>query len=208
MDKYNTRALRDVDLIARLIGSQDNPTSQALARALLMRCGHNLRLLARMTADEIHALVGIGRGKSEVIATAFELARRINSSEHPTRQIVTSRDGYLIMRPRFADLAHEEFWCLYLNRKSIVVHEELISVGTIAGTLVCPQKILRPAIERHCTAVMLFHNHPSGDPRPSQSDLDLTRKLVRASEVFDIQLLDHIIMTETMFYSFADEGNL
>ena len=150
---------------------------------------------------------GIGEAKAITIIAAMELGRRrqlSNIKERP--QIRSSRDAFDLIAPILMDLQHEEFWILMLNRSNRVVSRECISTGGVSGTVVDAKIVFRKALEVLASSIILCHNHPSGNLKPSQADIDLTKKLKRAGENLDISVLDHLIVSERGFYSFADEG--
>lgn len=152
---------------------------------------------------------GIGEAKALAIAAAMELGRRRQLSvirEKP--QIRGSQDAFNAIGSLLSDLLHEEFWILLLNRANRVIGKEQISSGGMTGTVVDAKIIFRKAIEGRACAIILCHNHPSGNLSPSQADIDLTRKLVKAGEMVELPVLDHLIIGGTSYWSFADEGML
>ena len=152
---------------------------------------------------------GIGEAKAINIASAFELGRRRNENEIVNKaKISSSADAFKLLNKKLSDLPHEEFWILLLNRANSVVKMECISKGGISGTVVDARLILKPAIETLASGIILCHNHPSGQLKPSEQDLSLTKKIKESSRVMDINLLDHIIIGDQKYLSFADEGIL
>lgn len=152
---------------------------------------------------------GIGEAKAISILTALEIGRRRNAQLHLERPKITcSQDAYQLLQLQMADLPIEEFWVMYLNQGNAVLKLEQISRGGISQTLVDVRIVFKKGIEQMATAMILAHNHPSGSLKPSESDLSLTRKLQEAAKVLDINILDHLIVTQTSYFSFADEGLL
>ncbi len=203
-------ALSDAELLAILIGSgntEDNAVT--LSQKILAGVENNLQLLGRMEINELKKFKGIGTAKALTIVAALELGRRRRLEEAMSSQKINgSRDVFEIMQPLLGDLPHEEFWIVYLNNANKVLAREKISTGGITGTLVDTRIIFKKGLEVMATAVILCHNHPSGTLKPSESDLQLTRKIKEAGTILDIRILDHLIITDSCFYSFADEGKL
>src|SRR5690606_9295877 len=150
---------------------------------------------------------GIGPAKAVCIAAAMELARRrITATDIVSDKITSSQDVYRLMRPLIADLAHEEFWVIYLNNANRVIKKLQLSKGGLTGTLVDIRLTYKSAIELAATGIILCHNHPSGTLYPSEADKQLTQKMRAAGDQLDIKVLDHLIVTAAHYYSFADEG--
>ncbi len=203
-------ALSDAELLAILIGSGTrNETAVDVARRVLTGFGNCLQELGKASPHELQKHRGIGSARAVAIAAALELGRRRQTVEPKDRpQIVSSRDAYNVLAPLLVDLPHEEFWMLLLNRANRVIGRERISSGGVSGTVVDARMIFKKAIETLASSIILCHNHPSGNTRPSQSDLDITRKLRAAGEQLEIAVLDHLIVGEGGYYSFADEGKM
>jgi DNA repair protein RadC len=203
-------ALSDAELIAILIGSGTKAeTAVQLARRILSENHNNINELARLSIPELKKFKGVGMAKAISIAAAFELGRRRNDSGSVERpKITSSLIAYQILQKRLSDLPHEEFWILVLNRANQVVKEEYLSKGGIAGTVVDVRLICRSAIENNSSGIVIAHNHPSGQIIPSEQDKSITKKLREALKLFDIALLDHIIVGDRKYYSFSDEGLL
>lgn len=201
-------SLSDAELIAILIGSGSrNETAVGLAQRILTHAENNLHDLGKCSLSELMKFKGIGEAKAITIAAAMELGRRRQLSDIKERpQIRSSRDGYNVIAPILIDLPHEEFWILLLNRANRVMARERISIGGVAGTVVDAKMIFKKAIEQLASSIVLCHNHPSGNLNPSQADIKITRKLKTAGESLDIAVLDHLIVSEKGYYSFADEG--
>lgn len=203
-------ALTDAELIAILIGSGTVDQSAVDVAKLILGSAHNnLNELARQGINDLKKIKGIGEAKAITIVAALELGRRRKESEVPRRRRITSsQDAYEEMKPYLLDKPHEEFWILLLNRANEVLRPVQISTGGVAGTVADPKLIFKHALEHLASSMILFHNHPSGNLTPSQADKDLTRKLKEAGRVLDLPVLDHLIFTDSSYYSFADEGIL
>jgi DNA repair protein RadC len=203
-------ALSDAELIGILLGSGTVSMSAVdLAKLILNDVDNNLNSLAKLSVKDLQKFKGIGEAKAITIVSALELGRRRRESEAPKKQRITSsRDAYDIIKPHLMDLAHEEFWILLLNRANIVMKKVQISAGGVAGTVADPKIIFKTALENLCSAIILVHNHPSGNLQPSQADRELTRKMKEAGHLLEIPVLDHLIVTDQSYYSFADEGIL
>ncbi len=204
------KALTDAELLAILLGSGSrDENALTLSQRILNSVEYDLNTLGRWSVRELMRFKGIGASKATLIAAALELGGRKQQSQSGEKpQVRSSRDAYLCIAPAIADLPHEEFWLLLLNRANLVTAKERISSGGIAGTIVDPKVVFRRVLEHSASSVILAHNHPSGTLRPSDADISLTKKLVAAAESLDVQILDHLIVTEKSYYSFADEGLL
>jgi len=202
------RTLSDAELIAILIGSGSRTeTAVELSRRILASLDNDLEKLGKLSVSELSKFKGIGEAKAISIISALELGRRRReSSTSRPDQISSSRDVYELLRRQFSDLNHEEFWIVLLNRSNKVLSRHLISKGGQAGTIADPKIIFQTALENHSASIILSHNHPSGNLKPSQADLQLTRKLKDAGDLLDISVLDHLIFTDSGYLSFADEG--
>lgn len=203
-------ALSDAELIAILIGSGSLEKSAVeLSRHVLKGVNNNLGELAKLSVNDLKKYKGIGEAKALSIISALELGRRRKEADPLKKdKIVSSRDIYDLMRPHLLDLPHEEFWVVLLNRANIVLKKMAISTGGISGTVADPRLIFKVALENMASAVILVHNHPSGNPKPSDADLVITRKMKEAGKLLEIPVLDHLIFTDSEYYSFADEGRL
>ncbi|WP_395627333.1 RadC family protein, partial [Daejeonella sp.] len=180
-----------------------------LSKRILHACQNDLNQLARLSIAELSKFKGIGEAKAISIIAALEIGRRRKETLSPEKvQVSTSIDVYESIASRFRDLNHEEFWIIVLNRANKITSSHLISKGGQAGTIADPKIIFNIALENHAASIILAHNHPSGNLKPSQADLDLTRKLRSAGMFLDIPVLDHLIITNLGFFSFADEGIL
>jgi DNA repair protein RadC len=180
-----------------------------LMRRVLAACNNDLSALARWQVHDFSQFKGMGPAKSVTLMAALELGRRRAAAQPRERRVVRcSQDIYSIFRPKLMDLPYEEFWVLLLNQSSRVIEPVRISSGGIAGTLVDVRIVLREALMRHATRIALIHNHPSGNNTPSGEDRQLTARISKACDTMSIQVIDHVIICESCYYSFADEGTL
>lgn len=200
--------LSDAELIAILIRSGNREKSAVqLSRDILRDAGDNLHELARWDIDNLLKYKGIGEAKAISIVAALELGRRkLNTEPVKNPQITCSTDAYKLIYPLLADLNHEEFWVLYLNKNNKVISKKKISSGGVSATVVDNRIILKSAINQLATGLILVHNHPSGNLKPSDADKRVTEGLNNACAMFDISLLDHLIISQEGYYSFNDEG--
>lgn len=201
-------SLSDAELLAILLGSGSREeTAVGLAKRLLGDMDNNLIELGKVSLAELMTYKGIGEAKAIAIAAAMELGRRRQLSQVRERpQVRSSRDAFQGIAPLLVDLPHEEFWILLLNRANRIIGRERISLGGITGTVVDAKVLFRKAIEGMACSIILCHNHPSGNLQPSQADVELTRKLHQAGKALDVIVLDHLVVADTGYYSFADEG--
>ena len=203
-------ALSDAELIGILIGSGTVSLSAVdLAKVILKDVSNDLNELARLTVDDLKKFKGIGEAKAISIVSALELGRRRKESEPNKREkIGSSEDAYKIIKPHMMDLSHEEFWVILLNRANMVIKKAPISSGGVSGTIADPKLIFKIALENLASGIILIHNHPSGNIKPSEADIQLTKKLREGGRFLDVPILDHLIFTNDQYYSFADEGKL
>jgi len=203
-------ALSDTELIAILLGSGSIDESAVdLSRKILNYVDNNLNALAKLSPEQLMRFKGIGEAKSVSIITALELGRRRRLEEALVQnKITSSKNVFEIMQPILGDLQHEEFWILYLNNSNKVLHKIQMSKGGITGTLVDNRLVFKKAMEVGATAIILAHNHPSGTLKPSNSDKILTQKMKEAGATLDIKVLDHLIITEKNYFSFADSDEM
>jgi DNA repair protein RadC len=204
------QALSDAELIAILIGSGSRDLSAVdLSKQILAASGHQLAQLSRMQVDDLKKFKGIGEAKAISIVAALELGRRRRDEAGAEQACVrSSKDIYEVLHSALADIDHEEFWIILLNRANVVKDKICISRGGISGTVVDQRLIFKPALERLASSVVLCHNHPSGNMKPSEQDKALTKKVVQSGVILDIAVIDHIIFTDKGYFSFADEGLL
>lgn len=202
------QSLSDAELIAILLGSGSRElTAVELARHVLNNVENNLGQLGKRTVHELMQFKGIGEAKAITLIAAMELGRRRKLDDLTNKKkIAGSQDVFEIFQPILCDLPHEEFWVLFLNRSNKVIDKIKISQGGISSTIIDVRIILKHAIERLASSIVLCHNHPSGNLQPSEHDRSITTKLKEASTYLDISVLDHIIVTDTRFFSFSDEG--
>ncbi|CAN5214791.1 DNA repair protein RadC [soil metagenome] len=204
------RVLSDAELIAILIGSGNaTETAVDLSKRILAGAGNNLNQLGKMSVAELCKYKGIGEAKAISIVAGLELGARRQVSEAVKNDLISSsRDGYEILRPISADLPKEEFWVLFLNRANKVIMKDQISSGGVNGTVVDLKVIFKKALELLSSGIILAHNHPSGQLRPSREDDVMTKRLVEAGRLLEIPVLDHLIITDNGYFSYADEGKL
>lgn len=202
------RHLTDAELIAILINSGNTSESAVdLSKRILAECGNDLETLGRMSIKDLCHFKGIGEAKAISIIAALELGRRRKDTQSKTRtKITSSAQAYQIMLSQLEDLATEEFWIILLNRGNYLMGKYLISKGGQAGTVVDPKIIFKTALDKNAAYIILVHNHPSGNPKPSAQDITLTKNLVQAGKMLDLYVCDHIIVTNKSYYSFNDEG--
>jgi DNA repair protein RadC len=204
-----TQALSDAELLAILIGTGSGKHSAVdLAKGLLMTNDHSIDNLARCSVKDLMKTKGIGEAKAISIVAALELGRRRKHSGTEAVKIGGSSDAFNELRPHLQDKHHEEFWILLLNRANRVIRKYQVSQGGVAGTVADPKIIYKTALAELASGIILAHNHPSGNLIASQADLDLTRKLKEAGRLLEIQVLDHLIIANDRYLSFADEGLL
>ncbi len=203
-------ALSDAELIAILIGTGTASLSAVdLAKAILNLVDNSVKDLSRLSVRELTNVKGIGEAKAITLMAALELGRRRRSAEITRKRIIrSSYDAYEEMKPEFTDKLYEEMWLLLLNRSHYVIKKIQLSTGGVSGTFVDIKVIFKYAMEHLASAVILLHNHPSGNPQPSESDRLLTRKLVSAGKLVDIKVLDHIIFADRDYYSFKDQQEI
>jgi DNA repair protein RadC len=203
-------SLSDAELIAILIGSGNKKESAVeLSKRILSESEQNLNELAKKTINELKKFNGIGEAKAISIVSALELGKRRKISEViEKKQITGSKDVFEIFGHKLGDLPVEEFWLIMLNRANKIIEMKRISSGGVSGTVIDIKIILKEAIDKTASGIIVCHNHPSGNIKPSRSDIDLTAKLKQASDLLDISLIDHVIVSFFDFYSFADENLL
>ncbi len=203
-------ALSNAELIAILIGSGTrNLSAVELSKSILQASENNLNNLGKKSVAELTKLKGIGPAKAITIISALELGRRQKLDEVKDKtKITSSKDIFNIFQPVIGEISHEEFWIILLNRNNKILKKINISKGGISSTVIDVRIILKHALDELASAIILCHNHPSGNTEPSQEDKKITNKIKIAAESMDISLLDHIIVTQTNYFSFADEGIL
>lgn len=204
-------SLSNAELLAILIGSGSSDESAIqLSQRILSSVENNLHSLGRLSLrDMISRFKGIGMAKGVTILAAMELGRRRAATDPVVRDIIrSSRDVYDVLFPLLADLPHEELWALFLNRSQRIIDKQKLSQGGIAETSFDMKLLLKHAINALASGIILCHNHPSGNLRPSHADDQMTRRVAQAVKLMDMQLLDHVIIAENRYYSYSDEGKL
>ena len=204
------RALSNAELIAILLGSGSREFSAVeLSKRILEDSRGKLKELSRQSVADLTRTKGIGPAKAVTLIAALELGNRTSMEESLNRKKVScSQDVYSFFRPLLQDSSYEEFWILLLNRGNKILSSICISQGGLSGTVADPKKIFKTALENYAASVILCHNHPSGNIRPSDSDIRLTQKLKKAGSFLDLPVVDHIIIGENNYFSFADDGLL
>lgn len=203
-------ALSDAELLAILIGSgSKNESAVGLSKRILAFIGNNLNNLAKLSIESLTQFNGIGEAKAISIIAALELGKRRQFEQiYLKPKIASSKDVYTLMKPVIGELDHEEFWVLYVNNSNVIIAKDQVSKGGLTATIVDTRVLLKKAIETMCVAIIICHNHPSGKLKPSLADIDVTDKINIAAKTLDIKLLDHLIITQKSYFSFADEGKL
>ncbi len=202
--------LSNSELLAILINNgSKNKSAVELAKEILKQGHDNLNELGKLSLSDFKQVKGIGEAKAIIITAALELGRRRQASAALEKTVVrSSRDIAAYLQATLKDYSYEVFAVVFLNRANKINHFEIISKGGITGTVADPRIILKKALEEDATSIVLCHNHPSGNLKPSRADEELTKKIKEAAAYFDIKIIDHIIVSEDGFYSFADEGIL
>lgn len=200
-------ALSNAELVAILISSGSrNESAVSLSQRILASVGNNLLELGKLNIKDLMQFKGIGEAKAISIVAAMELGRRRRAGEALERKKITSSNSvFELMQPIIGELPHEEFWIVYLNNSNKVLQTLQLSKGGITGTLVDVRLAFKNALQFGAVGIILAHNHPSGTLKPSEADIQLTKKLKSAGESLDIKVLDHLIITEKAYFSFADE---
>lgn len=202
--------LSNAELLAILIGSgSTSETAVELSKRILLTAENNLQELSKFNLEELTEFKGVGEAKAVSIMAAMELGRRYRSEEAMNRKrIKSSHDAYDAVFSYFSDLNYEEFYIILLNRANDILGIHRISAGGTSGTVVDPKKIFKLALIKHASGIILCHNHPSGNMQASMQDKMLTNKIKKSAELLEFALLDHIIVGQNKFYSFADEAIL
>lgn len=202
--------LSDAELVAILIASGNKDESAVeLSKRILASANNNLNTLGKLSLKQLMQFKGIGEAKAITIAAAMELGRRRRLEDDVVlTKISSSKSVFQLMQPILGELPHEEFWIIYLNNSNKVILKSQLSKGGITGTLVDVRLVLKTALEVGAVGLILAHNHPSGTLNPSNADKELTQKLKLAAQSLDIKVIDHLIITEKAYFSFADESEL
>jgi DNA repair protein RadC len=203
------QALSDSELLAILIRNGVKKRSAVdLAKDIMCLGKNDLGILAKLSVPELMSVTGIGEAKAVIISAALELGRRRQSITSVIDKMIvkSSLEIATYIQSLLRDMHNEVFGVVYLNQANKVKHYEVISMGGITGTVADPRIIFRKALSEDAVSIILFHNHPSGNLRPSRADEELTSKIIQAAKLFDIRILDHLIVSEEGYFSFADEG--
>jgi len=202
--------LSDAELIGILLRSGTvSLTAVEVAKLILRQVNNDLNELAKLTVHDLQKIKGVGEAKAISIISALELGRRRKETVSVKKDIITSSQiVYDIMYQYLVDLNHEQFWVIMLNRANMVLKKVMVSQGGVSGTVADPKLIFKSALENLASAIILVHNHPSGNLKPSEADIALTRKVKSAGSLLEIPVLDHLIFTNNGYYSFADEGTI
>jgi DNA repair protein RadC len=204
------QSLSDAELIGILIGSGSAVESAvSLSQKILNSVQNNLIDLGKLSMEELMRFKGIGEAKALTIIASMELGRRRRESEVLEKKLISSsKDVFEYFQAAIADIPFEEFWVLFVNRGNRIIGKSQISQGGVSSTVVDPKRIFYLALQQLATGIILCHNHPSGNIKPSQQDIQLTKKIIDGAKLLDISVLDHIIVGDQQYYSFADEGIL
>ena len=203
-------SLSDAELLAIIMGSGNREDSAVeLGRKILNSVGHNWHNLSLLQISDLMKFKGIGEAKAISISVALEIGRRRAAQEVPEKlQITNSRESYKILLPYLSDLQTEEFWAIYLNQNNRVLGKSKLSSGGINQSVVDVRILFKSALEHLATGIIIAHNHPSGNLKPSSEDLKITKQIAEAGKILNIQLLDHLIIAQNAYFSFADENLL
>lgn len=211
-EKYVSKgvnSLTDAELFSILLGSgYKDKSALELSKEMLLSVSNNLDAFARLSLKDLMRFKGVGEVKAITLQVAFEIARRRKIAINSTRFVKSSQDVFNIFCPKLQDLPIEEFHVVLLNRKNTILSMHKISEGGTTGTIVDAKVVFKKAIEQLASAIILIHNHPSGNKMPSQADIELTNKLKMFGELIDVTILDHIIIANDNYFSFADENIL
>lgn len=200
--------LSDAELLSLIIGNgNEEENALEIARNMLSGSNNSLIEFGKLSYVDLIRYKGIGQSKAVAIVAAIELGRRRKNEDAITRnQISNSMDIFNIMHPYLGDLTHEEFWILFLNRANRVMGKHQVSSGGMTGTVVDPKILFKQALDAKATHLALCHNHPSGSVKPSEQDIRLTKQVVEGGKILEIHVIDHVIIGNHMYFSFADEG--
>lgn len=204
------QSLSDAELLAILLSSGNkNETAVQLAQRILNSNQNSINQLAKLQLNDLKKYKGVGEAKAVTIAAALEIGRRrIEETTVDKIKITSSKHAYEVIQSKLSDLPHEEFWAIFMNRSNTIIKTECISKGGVSGTVVDVRLILKPAIECLASGIILAHNHPSGNLKPSHEDVLLTKKVKEAAKLLDLIIQDHLIIGDQTYFSFADEGVL
>jgi len=202
------KSLTNAELIAIIIGSGSrNESAVELSKKILGSVNNDLFTLGKLSIKDLQKFKGIGEAKAISIMACLELGtRRKNAEIIDKPKITTSKEAYLHLKDLFYELDHEQFWILLLSRANKIIIKKQISAGGVSGTVVDSKIIFKTALEHLASGIILFHNHPSGNLKPSKADIDITKKLIAAGKLLDINVLDHLIIADTGYVSLVDGG--
>ncbi|MDR6157355.1 MULTISPECIES: RadC family protein [Chryseobacterium] len=203
-------SLSDSELLAIIMGSGNrDETAVELARRILGSVNNNWNQLSLLSVKDLMKFKGVGEVKAISIATALEIGRRRAGQEVPEKPVISNSSGaYEIFRNHLSDLRTEEFWAIFLNRSNKVIHFAQLTQGGINQSIVDIRVLFKTALDHFSTGIIIAHNHPSGSLQPSREDIEITQKIKIAGETMNIQLLDHLIITQNSYFSFSDDGLL
>ena len=203
-------SLSDAELLAIIMGSGNREDSAVeLARKILNSVGNNWHNLSLLQISDLMKFKGIGEAKAISIAAALEIGRRRAAQEVPEKvQVTSSQESYKVLLPYLSDLQTEEFWAIYLNQNNRILGKGKLSSGGINQSVVDVRILFKTALEYFATGIVIAHNHPSGNLKPSNEDLKITKQITEAGKILNIQLLDHLIIVQNSYLSFADENLL
>ncbi|MBB4805380.1 DNA repair protein RadC [Chryseobacterium defluvii] len=203
-------SVSDSELLAIIMGSgSKQETAVELARKILASVDHNWHQLSLLSVKDLMKFKGVGEVKAISIATALEIGRRRSGQEVSEKTIVSnSDDAYQVFKNQLSDLRAEEFWAIFLNQSNKVVHISKLTQGGISQSVVDVRILFKTALDHYSTGIIIAHNHPSGSLKPSREDINITQKIQEAGKFLNVQLLDHLIITQNAYFSFSDEGLL
>ena|ERR1035437_3555312 len=203
-------ALSNAELLAILIGSGTKEGNALMVAQNILENAHNsLNLLGKKSIQDLQKEKGIGEARSITIMAAMELGKRRKMEDaKENKHITASSQAFEYLQPLMCDLQHEEFWIIYLNRSNAIIEHCNVSKGGTSGTIIDVRIILKKGIELLASSIVLAHNHPSGSAKPSDADKAITEKIASAGKLVDINVIDHIIVCEHSYFSFADQGLL
>lgn len=203
-------SVSDAELLAIIMGSGSREESAIdLARRILASVGNNFHELSKLSVKDLMKFNGVGEAKAVSIASALEIGRRRASQEVPERKTIkNSRDIFEFFKPYLSDLQREEFWAVFVNQSNKIIHFSQLTTGGITQSVVDVRTLFKMALEHYATSIFVAHNHPSGNLKPSPEDIRITQQILEAGKILNIKLLDHLIITQNSYFSFADEGML
>lgn len=207
MAKYGPDALSDAEIMALILktGTKGENVTDMSNRLIRM---YGLEKLSRLSLEELQAIRGIGPAKAMQVAAAFQLSKRCRMAEKEKTPVKTARDVYEYARPLLEEKEKEHILVIYLDTKNRISKHETVSMGTLNASLIHPREIFKTAIKENTNAIIVAHNHPSGDPTPSPDDREITKGLHAAGELLEIQMLDHVIIGKDNYYSFRERNQL